>query len=129
MTTHTRSGIAFLAIAASLPVLANAAGLGFLKNSPMYYFTDEDMKMLYDTAKTVLNDPDPTAARDWVNPKSKYSGKIESLGAFKSTTGLKCRKVRVSTQAKGIDNVAIYPVCQTADGQWKLASGLEPGKP
>lgn len=125
MATKLISSVAIAALAVASPTLVGAAGLGFLKDTPLYYFTEQDMQLMFDTANSVLNDPDPTALREWVNPKNKYSGKVESLGAFKSTDGLPCRKLRVWTQARGIENTAIYPVCKTSQGEWQLSSGRE----
>jgi hypothetical protein len=51
-------------IAAVLPALAGAAGLGFLKNTPLYYFTEQDLQLMFETANRVLNDPDPTTVRE-----------------------------------------------------------------
>lgn len=123
MVSHVKIRLVIAVIVASLPVPAGAAGLGFLKNTPLYYFTQKDMQLMIDTAKAVLDDPNELAVREWANPKNKYSGKVEGLGSFKSGDGLACRKLRISTQAKGIENAAVYPVCKTVDGEWRLAAG------
>ncbi|HEY4370073.1 MAG TPA: hypothetical protein VGN07_22775 [Steroidobacteraceae bacterium] len=112
-------------LALVLPLACGAAGLDFMKNTPLAYFTDADMQMLRDATKSVLDDPDPRAVREWVNPANKYSGKAEGLGAFKSSDGLRCRKVRISTQAKGIESMATYPMCKTIHDEWQLASGKQ----
>ena len=109
--------------AAGLPMLSAATGLGFLNNTPLSFFTQQDFDLMRDAVKTVLEDPNPTTVREWLNPKNQYSGKIEGLGAFQSSDGLPCRKLRVSTQARGIESAATYPVCRTASDEWQLASG------
>lgn len=125
MTTDRMSRVTIAVIAAVLPTLAGAANLSFLKNTPYYYFTEQDLQLMFDTANQVLNDPNPTVVREWSNPKNKYSGKVEGLGSVKSTDGLQCRKLRIWTQAKGLENLATYPVCKTAQGEWQLSSGRE----
>lgn len=118
--------IATAAIAAAgVPLSSAATGLGFLNNTPLSFFTPQDFDLMRDAVKAVLEDPDPTTVREWLNPKNQYSGKIEGLGAFKSSDGLACRKLRVSTQARGIESAATYPVCRTASAEWQLASGKE----
>lgn len=112
-------------IAASVPMLSSAAGLGFLNNTPLSYFTEQDFQLMRAAVQAVLEDPDPATVREWRNPQNQYSGKIEGLGAFKSANGLQCRKLRVSTQAKGVESAATYPVCRDASNEWHLASGKE----
>lgn len=125
MTASVICRTAIAAITVALPTFAGAAGLGFLKNTPLYYFTEQDLQLMSDAANVVLNDPDSTTVREWSNPKNKYSGKVEGLGSFKSTDGLQCRKLRIWTQARGVENIATYPVCKNVQGQWQLSSGRE----
>jgi hypothetical protein len=47
------------------------------------------------------------------------------MGSFKSTDGLQCRKLRIWTRARGVENIATYPVCKTEQGDWQLSSGRE----
>lgn len=109
-----------------LPAGAVAAGLGFLKNTPLSYFTQADLKLMGDAALQVLNDADPQAAREWQNPRTGYSGKIQGTGKFMSTDGLDCRRLKIWNQAKGIESESVYPVCRDPkDGEWRLASGKE----
>ncbi len=102
-----------------------AAGLGFLKNSPIYYFGKADLKLMNEAALAVLNAPEADAQREWSNKKSGYSGRVQSLGNFRSAEGQTCRKVKVWNQAKGIESEAVYPVCKDQGGEWRLASGTE----
>lgn len=116
--------IAMLA-ALTLPLLANAAGLGFLKNSPISYFSDADLKMMNGAVLEVLNAADATTVREWANPRSGYSGKVQGMGKFRTADGLECRKLKVWNQAKGIESESVYPVCRAAGSDWRLASGKE----
>lgn len=125
MNTRTRILSALIVAAALLPLAASAAGLGFLRRTPLYYFTDSDLKLMSDTALEVLNDSDPTAQREWSNPRSGFSGKIQGLGRFKSSDGQDCRKLRIWNQARGIEGESTFPVCRRAGGDWQLASGKE----
>lgn len=107
----------------ALPLIGHAAGLGFLSNSPVYYFTDADRKLMNEAVAAVLGSDDGKALREWNNPRTGASGKVEGLGRFRSAEGLDCRKLRLWTQAKGIEGQATYPVCRAGDGEWRLASG------
>lgn len=125
MNTCTRIGSALLAAAVLLPLTAPAAGLGFLRRTPLYYFTDGDLKLMSDAALEILNGNDPNAQREWRNPKTGFSGKIQALGRFKSSDALECRKLKLWNQAKGIEGESTFPVCRSAEGEWQLASGKE----
>jgi len=102
-----------------------AANAGFLKDTALAYLTDEDRRMQTQTAISVLDDADATAAKDWKNPKTGSSGRSESLGNFRSNDGLHCRKLRLLTTAKGIDSQFSFPVCKNAQGDWFIASGKQ----
>lgn len=107
------------------PLTAGAAGLDFLRNSPVYYFTAADRKLMNDAAAAVLNDADASAVREWSNPRTGYSGKVQGMGRFRSPDGLECRKVKLWNRAKGIESEAVYPACRDKEGRWRLASGVE----
>jgi len=112
-------------VTAIVPSTAVSAGLAFLKTSPIYYFDDTDRKMMMDAAQQVLNDADGSAMREWKNPGTSASGKVQGLGKFRSEDGLECRKVKVSNQARGLESEATYPVCRDTNGEWRLASGKQ----
>ena len=114
-----------LASALFLPLAAGAAGLGFLKETPLYYFTDADNKLMNEAVMGVLNDADAEARREWTNPKNGYSGRVQGTGKFRSSDGLDCRRVKLWTQARGVESETMLPVCRDAKGAWRLASGKE----
>lgn len=120
------STLAVLLLSASLPCSSVlAANAGFLKDTALTYLTDDDRKMQVATALAVLEGADANGAREWSNPATGASGRSQSLGNFKSSDGLHCRKLKLSTQAKGIDSEFAFPVCKGKDGEWFIASGKE----
>ncbi|HEY5806695.1 MAG TPA: RT0821/Lpp0805 family surface protein [Povalibacter sp.] len=108
-----------------LPSISHTAGLGFLNNAPISYFTDADLKLMHGAVLEVLNDADGTTVREWKNPSTGYSGKVQGMGKFRTADGLDCRKIKVWNQAKGIESESVYPVCRAAGADWRLASGKE----
>ncbi len=115
--------LASLLMAAAAP--AGAAGLGFLKETPLYYFGDADRKLMNTAVLAVLNDDNGEAAQEWSNPRNGYSGKVQGTGKFKSADGLDCRKLKIWMQAKGVESESLYPVCRDKGGDWRLAAGKE----
>jgi len=113
---------AFTAVAAA-PV--RAAGLGFLKETPLYYYGDADRKLMNAAVLAVLNDDDGEAMQEWRNPRNGYSGKVQGTGKFKSEDGLDCRKLKIWMQARGVESESLYPVCRDTGGTWRLAAGKQ----
>jgi hypothetical protein len=112
------------AILTTLAVVpAQAAGLGFLKETPLYYFGDADRKLMNTAVLSVLNDADGEAVQEWSNPRNGYSGKVQGTGKFKSEDGLECRKLKIWMQARGVESESLYPVCRVDGGEWRLAAG------
>lgn len=116
--------VGFLAVT-GLP--AHAGNLGFLKQSPISYFNDEDMRLLMETVTGVLDDKDAYAKKSWSNPASGNSGQVEGRGAFKTTAGVNCKRLRVTNHAKAIDGQATYTVCQDAEKGWAVDPTAKPG--
>lgn len=111
---------AFVAVAA-FP--AHAAGLGFLKETPLYYFGDADRKLMNDAVVAVLDDESGEATKEWSNPRTGYSGKVQGTGKFRSEDGLDCRRLKIWMQARGVESESLYPVCRDNRGTWRLAAG------
>lgn len=87
------------------------------------YLTETDKKLQRDAALFVLEHAQPTASREWRNPLTGFSGRIEGQGDLISDPGLRCRKIKVVVQVKGAESVFVFPLCKDASGEWFFASG------
>lgn len=103
-----------------------AANLGFLNDSPVSYFDDEDMRLLREAALKVLENKSSRAKESWTNPATGHSGQVEGRGAFTAQGGLACRRVRVSNHAHGVDGQATYTVCKDAEKGWVINPAAQP---
>ncbi len=121
--TFVAAAVAVLMTVAAAP--AFAAGLGFLKETPLYYFGDADRKLMNAAVLAVLNDDNGEAMQEWSNPRNGYSGKVQGTGKFTSSDGLDCRKLKIWMQARGVESESLYPVCRDSGGKWRLAAGKE----
>lgn len=106
--------------------VTRAGNLGFLMDSPVSYFDDEDMRLLHEAALKVLEDGGPRTKQTWKNPATGHSGRVEGLGAFTAQGGLTCRRVRVSNRAEGVEGQATYTVCKDAEKGWMLNPSAQP---
>ena len=116
---------AFLIFLCSIPVGTFALELDFLRDTPVMYLTETDKKMQRDAAVFVLEQADPNASREWRNPMTGYSGRIEAQGDLISDDGLQCRKLRIVVHAKGGESVFVLPLCKDTGGEWFFGSGLK----
>ena len=107
------------------PGVAFSANAGFLNDTAITALTDADRKIQLDTALVVLESADPKSTKEWQNPTTGSSGRIETLGNFKSEDGLHCRKMKLFTRAKGIESQFAFPVCKKVTGEWFIASGKQ----
>lgn len=121
-----RTSTAFLMVFSASTLLSAglpAADLAFLRDTAITALTDADRKLQNEAILSALEDPQPQTAKEWNNPKTRASGRAQTLGNFKTEEGLHCRKLQVLTQAKGIDNQFSFPVCKSERGEWFIASG------
>lgn len=96
-----------------------------LRETPVMYLTETDKKLQRDAALFVLEHAQPTASREWRNPLTGFSGRIEGQGDLISDPGLRCRKIKVVAQVKGAESVFVVPLCKDASGEWLFASALK----
>ena len=102
-----------------------AGNATFLSDSAQASMTSDDRKLQGEAALSVLADANPTAVKEWSNATSGSSGRAESLGNLRSSDGLQCRELKLHSQAKGVASQFVFPVCQDADGEWFIASGMK----
>ncbi len=103
--------------------ISMASNLNFLDDTAIAFLTEADMKLQREAAVRVLESDDPKFVQEWKNFSSGYSGRIQGLGAFHSADGLTCRKLRIWTQARGVESQFVFPFCKGASGEWFIASG------
>jgi surface antigen len=100
--------------------VALGGNYGFLKDSPISSFTEEDVSMMMKAADDALNDATPHAKREWQNPATGNSGQMEVLRSFELADGTSCRTLQVFNKAKAAENRATHSVCKSADGTWMI---------
>jgi surface antigen len=127
-----RRGVVLLSAAAVLAVAATTVGaqgnLGFLKNTPMAYFNDDDVKLMRATTAEVLKSSTDGTRKEWENPATGNGGAVTLLMRFSAPDGRQCNQIRVETHAKTMENASTMSVCKTADGRWQ-ADAAKPPKP
>jgi len=99
---------------------AAAQNLGFLGNSPVAYFTADDVKLFQDTGHKALDTLNPGKVARWNNPTTGASGRIKILQAFAAPDGRACKRVGIYNKARGVEGESKMTLCRAADGHWQI---------
>jgi hypothetical protein len=110
----------------ALAVAAQAANLGYLKNSPVAYFQQADTDLMLKNANEVLDSSDPNAKKDWSNPRTGASGSAQVLGQFTASDGAPCKRLRIMNKVPQAEGEATYTVCKYSGRGWVLNPDAKP---
>jgi len=98
---------------------AGAYNLGFLNNSPVRYFTDQDWELSTAAIRKALNETKDGDTVSWENPKTKYSGTVTPTQT-ETRDAVTCRRLQIVNNAKGRTGSSRYRFCQKPDGTWAV---------
>jgi surface antigen len=98
---------------------AAAAGLGFLAETPLSRFDEEDLKLMNSAVEQALASAKLGAPVRWANGKTASSGEVTPQRAF-DRGGRPCRDLRVVNRHRRLEASGVYTMCRD-DGQWRLA--------
>ena len=99
---------------------AMAANMGFLDNTPISRFNDQDNKMLQAAFQKAMNESEDGTTVEWKNEKTTSGGTFTPIESFERQ-GAKCRKAKVTTEHKLLKGEGQYNFCKNSKGAWKLA--------
>jgi surface antigen len=108
---------------------ALAGNLSFLNNSAASKLNDDDVRLMQETAMSLLKDGTVGQSQNWSNPNSTAKGTITVMKVFQSTEGFACKSLRIENSAGGWHGRSTYPVCQVPPGEWKIYSNAKPAPP
>ena len=122
---HLANVVVGMVAAALLPGAVAALPTDILGNSPILKMTEADKKLQYDAVLEVLESSDPRAVREWENSTSGFKGRVDAQGDMVSADGLRCRRLQLRTEVRGLQSSFAFPFCKSAEGQWFIASGMK----
>src|SRR3954471_758041 len=85
------------------------------------YYQGDDTKIVMRVGADMMRDAADGESRPWSNPQTGNSGTITVLRSYKRGN-LPCRDAEVNSKLKDRSVVYVLPVCQIADGSWKIAA-------
>jgi surface antigen len=126
MTTPRRqlllSVAAATAIGLAAPTALAAAGWGaVLGQGPTLDYNDEDLRLLLDAIRQVLDAPGEPVPVEWRNPQSGAGGTLLVVGRPKLKGHDECRRVRAALHSKKRSGTPVqWTACREAGGRWLL---------
>ena len=121
MTTY-RSLVAILvgASMSTFSMLAEAQGFGWLRNSPVAAFTDDDWTAMRAATREAMDEGEEGETFGWYNEATGASGAI-TLREASEHEGKKCRSAKFFNSADSMTGTSIHRLCRIADGSWRVA--------
>jgi hypothetical protein len=85
------------------------------------YYQGDDTKIIMRVGADMMRNAADGESRPWSNPQTGNSRTITVLRSYKRGN-LPCRDAEVNSKLKERSIVYVLPVCQVADGSWKIAA-------
>jgi len=109
------------ALALSASHLAHAVNIGFLRDAPITFFSQEEMGMFKQTVLRSLADNADGQTSRWSSTTSDSGGEVTPLDT-RNVDDTTCRRTRIVNRAKGREGFGVYEFCLQPDGDWKIVS-------
>jgi surface antigen len=114
-------GGVFALCAAASSIQPAEAQLLFGSRLGQALYQGDDTKIITQIGADMLRNAPDGESRPWSNPQTGHSGTITVIRSYKRG-GLSCRDARVNSQLNERSVAYVLPVCQIADGSWKIAA-------
>jgi hypothetical protein len=109
-----------------MPCALAQSNLGQLRDAPSAKFTPQDFELFWGAVDEVSASKTAGTTKTWENPATGNGGTIKLLGAFTSTDGRDCRRLRVDNHSKSLKGSSTQHVCAHRDGTWLLDADARP---
>ncbi|WP_157359925.1 hypothetical protein [Caldimonas brevitalea] len=125
------------AIALAVPTALSALVLGFLepvaaqnwtsmlKNTPAEHLNEDDVRLLREAARKVLDDPQAGASENWINSTTQNRGQVTATKSFRWQDH-PCRSLQLDYELGGHKGRTPISLCRV-EGRWRAISPSEIG--
>ena len=108
------AGVALLAAGGA----AQAAGFGFLSETPLGRFNENDIRLMNGAIEKALAAGEVGAPVSWTGDGTRSSGEVTVQRAFESR-GQACRDLRVVNRHRQLESAGIYTLCREG-ADWRV---------
>ncbi|EWY36344.1 hypothetical protein N825_28790 [Skermanella stibiiresistens SB22] len=85
------------------------------------HYQGDDTKIIMQIGADMMRNAADGESRPWSNPQTGNSGTITVLRSYKHSN-MPCRDAEVNSKLKDRNVVYVLPLCQIAEGSWKIAA-------
>src|SRR3712207_8760066 len=104
----------------AVPAPSDSAGLLFLKEAPIRFFSEEDRRLFKEAVLRTLEKVPNGKTSSWVNPATKSAGVMKPIRTYQDN-GMRCRTLEILNRAGGrTGQENAFDFCRRGEGQWKL---------
>ncbi len=96
-----------------------ASNWQWLKDTTVVAFDEQDWQLLQQTVIQSLNKDPDGKSRQWSNPDTDNSGRVQVLDTRDTDAGI-CRNLLISNDSSSNTGVTRLNYCKQPDGQWKI---------
>ncbi|WKB55561.1 hypothetical protein [Eleftheria terrae] len=94
-----------------------------LKDTPAEQLSDDDVRLLREVARAVLNDPQDPVSGSWNNPVTRNRGQITAAKSFRWRDH-PCRTLRMDFEVGGRKGSTSLSLCHI-EGRWRAISASD----
>jgi surface antigen len=101
--------------------LVSASNVQWLRDTAMSNMTEQDMEILRDAARNVLNYGPDGESKRWENKETGAKGILTPLDSFEQNDQF-CRRLEAFNEVGGASGRSVFVFCRQEDGDWLISS-------
>jgi hypothetical protein len=102
------------------PIPVYSAGLLFLKEAPIRFFSEEDRRLFKEAIQRTLEKVPDGKTSSWEKPATESAGVMKPIRTYQNN-GMTCRTLEILNRAAGrTGQENAFDFCRRGEGKWKL---------
>jgi len=99
----------------------SASNVQWLRDTAMSNMTEQDMEVMRQTARNVLNNGADGESERWENKETGAKGVLTPLDSFEQNDQI-CRRLEAFNEVGGASGRSVFVFCRQEDGNWLISS-------
>jgi surface antigen len=112
-----KHGIAIILLSLGMALPAAASNWSVFANAPISRMSKDDVAAFQKTVVDTLEKGEDGKTVEWTGKEPNVNSKITPIKDY-IDRGLRCRDVRIETEAKDLYARGTYTMCKTTKGDW-----------
>jgi surface antigen len=119
--------LAVVIVAALAAGAVHAVNMNVMKDAPITRLSSDEVKTFRAFIIKTLDEASDGATMEWAASKTKFNSKVTPQTTF-SDGKLKCRQVRIESDAADRHERGEYVLCKVATGDWRFKTAGDKSK-